>query len=147
MHTWMHKRNEKVHFLLRLNIGKKKLAACLLHSIGIAVVSECLFHLRAQYLAQSPDIVVVNGKHSLSRQLAELLYEVEWGGILSTVFANRLCTTVIKGTNTCTQSIRKFSNKTQLIVCSKRKMQLAIMGVGRGGGRLSPWILKFGIFL
>jgi len=33
-------RNENVHFLLHLNIGKKRLAACLLHNIDIAVVSE-----------------------------------------------------------------------------------------------------------
>jgi len=35
-------RNKKVHFLLCLNIGKKKLAACLLHNIDIVVVSEYL---------------------------------------------------------------------------------------------------------
>ena len=38
------------------NIGKKRLAACLLHNIDIAVVSECLCHLRAQCPVQSPDI-------------------------------------------------------------------------------------------
>ena len=32
------------------------LAACLLHNIDIAVVSECLCHLRAQYPIQCPDI-------------------------------------------------------------------------------------------
>jgi len=47
MHTWTYRRNEKAHFLLRLHIGKKKLAACLLHNIDIAFVSECLCHLRA----------------------------------------------------------------------------------------------------
>jgi len=30
--------------------------ACLLHNIDIAVVSECLCHLKAQYLIQSPNI-------------------------------------------------------------------------------------------
>jgi len=30
----------------------------LLHSIDIAVVSECLCHLRAQYPIQSPDICI-----------------------------------------------------------------------------------------
>jgi len=41
---------------MHLNIGKKGLAACLLHNIDIAVVSECLCHLRAQHPVQSPDI-------------------------------------------------------------------------------------------
>ena len=36
----MYRRNEKVQFSLHSNIGKKKLAACLLHNIDIAVVSE-----------------------------------------------------------------------------------------------------------
>jgi len=56
MHTWAYKRNEKVPFYLHLHIGKKRLAACLLHNIFIAVVSECLCHLRGQYSLQLPDI-------------------------------------------------------------------------------------------
>ena len=35
---------------------KRRLAACLLHSIDAAVVSECLCYLKAEYLVQSPDI-------------------------------------------------------------------------------------------
>ena len=42
---------------------EKRLAACLLHNIDIAVVSECLCHLRAQYPIQSPDICI--GQQSL----------------------------------------------------------------------------------
>ena len=56
MHTWAYKRNEKVHFWLHLNIGKKRLAAFLLRNIFIAIVSACLSHLRAQYSVQLPDI-------------------------------------------------------------------------------------------
>jgi len=63
MHTWTYRRNEKVHFSLRPNTGKKKLAACLLHNIDIAVVSEPLCHLKAQYLIQPPNIC--SGKHIL----------------------------------------------------------------------------------
>jgi len=44
--------------LLCLNIGKKKLAACLLHNINITVVSECVCQLKAQYLVQSPNLIV-----------------------------------------------------------------------------------------
>jgi len=56
MHTWTYRRNEKVHFSLRPNTGKKKLVACLLNNIDIAVVSERLCHLKAQYLIQPPNI-------------------------------------------------------------------------------------------
>ena len=45
-----------VHFSLRSNIGKKKLAACSPLHIDIVFVSECLCHLRAQYLIQFPNI-------------------------------------------------------------------------------------------
>jgi len=44
------KKNEKVHFQLHLNIGKKSLSACLLYNIDIAVVSDCLCHLIAEFL-------------------------------------------------------------------------------------------------
>jgi len=37
---------------------EKRLAACLLHNIFIAVVSECLCHLRAQYSVQLPVICI-----------------------------------------------------------------------------------------
>ena len=56
--TWAYKRNEKVPFLLGLKIGKRRLAACLLHNVDIAVVSECLGQLRAQFPIQSPDICI-----------------------------------------------------------------------------------------
>ena len=49
-------KERKSTFLLHLKIGKKEHAACFLQNIGIAVVSECLCHLRAQYLVQSPNI-------------------------------------------------------------------------------------------
>jgi len=48
-------KERKSTFLTALNIGKKRLAACLLHNIFIAVVSECLCYLRAQYSVQFPD--------------------------------------------------------------------------------------------
>ena len=35
---------------------ENRLAACLLHTMLIAVVSECLWHLKAQYPVQLPDI-------------------------------------------------------------------------------------------
>jgi len=38
-------KQRKNTFLLRLNIGKKKLADSLLHNIDFAVVSECLCYL------------------------------------------------------------------------------------------------------
>ena len=41
-----------------LTAFEKWLAACLLHNIDIAVVSECLCHLRAQYPIKSPDICI-----------------------------------------------------------------------------------------
>jgi len=67
VHTWMYRRNEKSHFSLRSNerahfsqlyvdYCKNKLAACLMYNIDIAVFSECLCHLKAQYLVQSPNI-------------------------------------------------------------------------------------------
>jgi len=56
MHAWTYRRKEKVRFSLRPNTGKKKLAACLLYNIDIAVVSERLCHLKAQYLIQPPNI-------------------------------------------------------------------------------------------
>ena len=40
----------------RSNIGKKKLSACSLLHIAFEFVSECLCHLRAQNLIQSPNI-------------------------------------------------------------------------------------------
>ena len=45
-------------FLTAFENREKKLAACLLHNIFIAVVSECLCHLGAQYPVQLPDICI-----------------------------------------------------------------------------------------
>jgi len=49
-------KERKVHFELSFIFRKKMLAVCLLHNVDIAVVSECLCHLRAQYPIQYPDI-------------------------------------------------------------------------------------------
>jgi len=49
-------KEQKSTFLLHLNIGNRRLAACLLHNYFIAVVSECLCHLRAHYSVQLTDI-------------------------------------------------------------------------------------------
>jgi len=58
-YAYMAVQNErKSTFYLHLTIGKKRPAACLLHNIDIAVVSECLCHLRAQYSVQFPDICI-----------------------------------------------------------------------------------------
>ena len=55
-----------------------RLAACLLHNIDIAVVSECLCHLRAQYPIQSPDICIgqqiLGIDHPISRQGVAVLF-------------------------------------------------------------------------
>jgi len=49
-------KGRKSTFLTAFEHRKKRLAPCLLHNIFIAVVSECLCHLRAQYPEQLPDI-------------------------------------------------------------------------------------------
>jgi len=53
-------KERKRTFLTAFELQEKRLAACLLHNIFIAVVSECLCHLRAQNPVQLPDIVLVN---------------------------------------------------------------------------------------
>ena len=50
-------KERKITFLTAFE-QRERLAACLLHNIDIAVVSECLGHLRAQYPIQSPDICI-----------------------------------------------------------------------------------------
>ena len=45
-------------FLTTFEHRERRLTACLLHNIDIAVVSECLCHLRAQYPIQSPDVCI-----------------------------------------------------------------------------------------
>jgi len=60
MHVWTYRRSEDVRFLLRLNIGKKKFAACLLYNLGIAVFSEGLCHLRAGIQYNPQVFAVVN---------------------------------------------------------------------------------------
>jgi len=52
-------KERKSTFLTAFEHREKRLAACLLHNIFIAVISECLCHLRAQYPAQLPDICIV----------------------------------------------------------------------------------------
>ena len=49
-------KERKSTFLTATEHRKKRLAACLLHNIDIAIVSEYLCHLRAQYSVQSQDI-------------------------------------------------------------------------------------------
>jgi len=38
--------------------SEKKVAVCLLHKTNIAVVSECVCYLNAQYLVQFPNMIV-----------------------------------------------------------------------------------------
>jgi len=45
--SYGHTAGTKKYIFTTMNIGKKKLGACLLHNIGIAVVSECLCYLGA----------------------------------------------------------------------------------------------------
>jgi len=53
-------KERKSTFLTALEHREKRLAACLLHNMFIAVVSECLCHLKAQYLvAYSSQIFVL----------------------------------------------------------------------------------------
>ena len=49
-------KERKKTFLTAFEHREKRLAACLLHNIFIAVVSECLCHLGAQYPVQLPGI-------------------------------------------------------------------------------------------
>ena len=51
-------KERKSTFLTAFEHRRKRLAACLLQNIFIAVVSECLCHLGAQYPAQLPDICI-----------------------------------------------------------------------------------------
>jgi len=51
-------KERKSTFLTVFEHREKRLAACLLHNIFIAVASECLCHLRAQYSVQLPDISI-----------------------------------------------------------------------------------------
>ena len=45
-------------FLTAFEHQEKRLAACLLHNIFIAVVSECLCHLGVQYPVKLPDTCI-----------------------------------------------------------------------------------------
>jgi len=56
-------KERKITFLTAFEHRKKRLAACLLHNIFIAVVSECLCHLGVQYPVQLLDICI--GEHIL----------------------------------------------------------------------------------
>jgi len=51
-------KERKSTFLTEFEHREKRLAACLLHNIFIAVFSECLCHLRVQYPVQLPDISI-----------------------------------------------------------------------------------------
>jgi len=51
-------KERKITFLTAFEHREKRLAACLLHNIFIAVMSECLCHLEAQYPVQLPDICI-----------------------------------------------------------------------------------------
>ena len=51
-------KERKSTFLTEFEQREKRLAACLLHNFDIAVVSECLCHLRAQYPIQSPGFCI-----------------------------------------------------------------------------------------
>ena len=55
IHTWTYKRNEKVLYIFNC-VWHRKEKLALLHNIDIAVVSECLCHLKTQYVRQSPKI-------------------------------------------------------------------------------------------
>jgi len=59
MHTWAYF-ERKSTFLTAFGHREKRTAACLLDNIFIAVVSECLCQLRAQYPVQLPD-TCING--------------------------------------------------------------------------------------
>ena len=52
-------KEQKSTFSTAFTHREKRLAACLLHNIDIAVVSECFCHRRAQYPVQLPDICFV----------------------------------------------------------------------------------------
>ena len=51
-------RERKSTFLTAFEHREKRLSACLLHNIFIAIVSESLCHLRLQYPVQLPDICI-----------------------------------------------------------------------------------------
>jgi len=51
-------KERKSTFLTAFEHREERTAACLLHNIFIAVVSECLCHLRAQYPLQLPDTCI-----------------------------------------------------------------------------------------
>ena len=51
-------KERKSTFLTAFEQREKRLADCLLRNIDIAVVSECLCYLRAQYQIKSPDICI-----------------------------------------------------------------------------------------
>ena len=51
-------KERKSTFLTAFERREKRLAACLLHNIFIAVISDCFCHLGAQYQVQLPDICI-----------------------------------------------------------------------------------------
>ena len=69
---------ERKSTLLLLNNGKKRLAACLLHNIDIAAVSECLCHLRAQYPMLSIQSSASKAQSSVSKAQLSILLKTFW---------------------------------------------------------------------
>jgi len=67
MHTWVYKR-KKSTFFTALNVGKLRFAACLLHNINIAVVSEYLCHLKPQYPIPFPEMCIGQQIYLLTTQ-------------------------------------------------------------------------------
>jgi len=49
-------KERKSTFFTAFKHREKEARSCLLHNIDITVVSECLCHLKTQYLIQSPSI-------------------------------------------------------------------------------------------
>ena len=74
-------KERKSTFLTAFEQREKKLTACLLHNIDIAVVSECLYHLRAQYSIKSQIFVLVNRFYVLTTQFQD------WSGCAFCTFS------------------------------------------------------------
>jgi len=47
----------KKHIFTAFDDWVKRLEACLLHNIDVAVVSECVCHLKVRYLVQSSNMI------------------------------------------------------------------------------------------
>ena len=69
-------KERKSTFLTAFEQREKEARSLLLHNIDIAVVSECLCHLRAQYPIKSPDIYI--GQQILHIDIDHLISRLEW---------------------------------------------------------------------